>query len=124
MKMMKWRNCWKEADADGFPIHTFSLHAPNFPLRCEAGGSCGCFYPEPETHEREMGWETISAASVAGADCPGSFWNRKSRWKASIPECLYRDTKEEREVRTGSGHRTVSSLWGWRGKRGGIWLRQ
>ena len=37
------------------------------------------------------------------ADCPGSFWNRKSRWKASIPECLYRDTKEEREVRTGSG---------------------
>ena len=38
-----------------FPIHTFPLHAPHFPLRCEAGGSCGGLYPEPETHERANG---------------------------------------------------------------------
>ena len=30
-------------------------------------------YPEPETHEGQMGWETIPAASVAGADSPGYF---------------------------------------------------
>ena len=61
---------------------------------------------------------------LAGRDHPYPLWDGKGKRIQAVQYLLLRDTEEERKVRTGSGHRTVSSLWGWRGKCGGVWLRQ